>query len=84
MIVGFFQRGRDVIPECGRHIGSGGDLSSPVTGAIVSSSARAGPAACPLRAMRRQCQRASCAIWSRTAVMASISAGSCPGATSTP
>ena len=35
-------------------------------------------------AMRRQCQRASCAIWSRTAVTASISAGSCPGATSTP
>ncbi len=38
----------------------------------------------PLRAMRRQCQRSSCAIWSRTAVTASISAGSCPGATSTP
>ena len=38
----------------------------------------------PLRAMRRQRQRSSCAIWSRTAVTASISAGSCPGATSTP
>jgi hypothetical protein len=31
-----------------------------------------------------QCQRSSCAIWSRTAVTASISAGFCPGATSTP
>ena len=83
MIVGFFQRGRDVIPERGRHIGSGGDPSSPVTGAIVSLALAPGrPRA--LAAMRRQCQRASCAIWSRTAVMASISAGSCPGATSTP
>ena len=45
-------------------------------------SRRAGPR--PLRAMRRQCQRSSCAIWSRTAVTASISAGSCPEATSTP
>ena len=55
MIVGFFQRGRDVIPESSRHIGSGGGPSSPVTGAIVSFSARAGPARGPLWPMRRQC-----------------------------
>ena len=36
MIVGFVQRGRDVISERGRHIGSGGNPSSLVTGAIVS------------------------------------------------
>ena len=40
MIAGFLQRGRDVIPERGRHIESGGDPSSPATGAIVSITCR--------------------------------------------
>ncbi len=52
--------------------------------AVISSGTPPGPARGPFRAMRRQCQRASCAIWSKMAVTASISAGSCPGATSTP
>ena len=34
-----------------------------------------GPARGHFRTMRRQCQRSSCAIWSKTAVTASISAG---------
>jgi hypothetical protein len=38
VIIGFLQRGRDVIPEGGRHLGAAATTRlSPVTGAIASS-----------------------------------------------
>ena len=89
--VWFSQRGRDVVPECGRHTGSGaddpakpghrGNREQNVRDLVLTRARRQRPASTPFQADRRWPMATDTATCSRAAVLGSradVAAGSSP------